>query len=100
MVALLLVEHWQSFVEAWIACQKISDSMLHRRADSKSRELMDLPEFGGQVGWRSAVSELPARRMKRLAERADHHRSFPEFVVAKKTSVRFAIEHNVLVDLV
>ena len=61
---------------------------------------MDFPKLGGEVGRRRAVTKLPAGRMKSLTERTDHQRSFPEFVVTNKASMRLTVEHNVLINFV
>ena len=96
----MLVEGGQFLVETGCADQVVGDGMLHRRTHRKRVELVDLAEFVRQRCRCEAVADLPARGVKRLAEGADDEAAFPEFVVTRQAVMRFAIEHDVFVDLV
>lgn len=68
VIAFILVEPGQAGVEIRVADQEIGNTVLHGRADRERRELMYFSELRRQRCGRNAIAQLPARRVKRLAE--------------------------------
>ncbi|MNE10157.1 hypothetical protein D3C80_1028580 [compost metagenome] len=73
---------------------------LQRGDAAEGDELVDLAQLGSQGRRRHHVAGLPAGDVVGLAERADHEGALVQLLVGQHAGVLYAVEHQVLVDLV
>ena len=73
---------------------------LHGAVHGKRHPLTDAENLGDERRRRGAVADLPAGRVVRLSERADHDGARRDVRVAGQALVTHAVEPDVLVDLV
>ncbi len=80
--------------------EEISQAVLDRRNGRERHELVDLPELSGELGRGDGIANLPAGRVIRLSERADHKAARGELRMPRHAFVLEAVEDDVFVHFI